>query len=94
MFVIILSYKAPIEKIDALRPSHLEFLDKYYEKGIFLASGRQIPLKGGVILAKAPSRAELERIITEDPFYTEDVADFNIIEFDATKFHPTLKGLL
>ena len=94
MFVIILSYNKPIEVIDALRPAHLEFLDRYYEKNIFIASGRQVPLKGGVIMAAGVSRAELEQIITEDPFHSEGVATFEIIEFTPAKVSPNVSELL
>lgn len=94
MFVIILSYTKPIEVIDALRPKHLEFLDRYFAKNIFLASGRQNPLKGGVIMATGVSREELERIITEDPFHSENVATFEIIEFSPGKVSQNLKDLL
>jgi uncharacterized protein YciI len=94
MFVIILSYIKPIEVIDALRPAHLEFLDRYFAKNIFITSGRQNPLKGGVIMATGVSRSEIEQIITEDPFHTEKVATFEIIEFNPTKVSPNVKDLL
>lgn len=94
MFVIILSYIKPIEVIDALRPKHLEFLDTYFKKNVFIASGRQTPLKGGVILANAKSRSEIEQIITEDPFYTEQVATFEIIEFTPSKVNPDIGKLV
>ena len=94
MFVIILRYKKTMDVIDRLRPAHLEFLDKYYAKGVFIASGRQNPLKGGVILATNTTREELEKITHEDPFYTEEVANFEIIEFMPNKFHPALKELV
>jgi uncharacterized protein YciI len=94
MFVITLSYIKPIEEIDRLRPAHLEFLDRYYAKNIFLASGRQTPLKGGVILAVAESRAVIEQIITEDPFHTHHVATFEITEFTPGKVHPTIGALI
>jgi len=94
MFVIKLTYKKEIELIDKLRPAHLNFLDKYYEQEIFIASGRQIPLKGGVIIAVCQSKEKLEEIIKEDPFYKEEVADFEIIEFSPNKFHPKLKDLV
>ncbi len=94
MFVIILSYIKPIAVIDALRPAHLEFLDKYFAKDIFLASGRQTPLKGGVILAASALRSEIEQIITEDPFYIEKVANFEIIEFTPGKLNKNISRLL
>ena len=68
MFVLILTYKAPIEKVIELLEAHCCYLDKYYAAGIFLASGPQVPRTGGVILCRAQSRAEVEKIIGEDPF--------------------------
>ena len=43
MFVLILTYKAPIEKVIELLEAHCCYLDKYYAAGIFLASGPQVP---------------------------------------------------
>lgn len=67
MFVLILTYKAPIEKVLELLDAHCRFLDKYYNAGNFLASGPQIPRTGGVILCRATDRVEVEEIIKEDP---------------------------
>lgn len=94
MFVIVLTYLKPIEEMDRLRPPHLDFLDKYYAKGIFIASGRQTPMKGGVILAHTSSRTEIEQIIEEDPFKTEGAATYEIIEFTPNKHIPALKDVL
>ena len=63
LFVVILRYIVPIEIIIEQRDEHVIFLDKYYAKGIFHASGPQIPRYGGMILAKASSREELNRIL-------------------------------
>lgn len=41
MFVLILTYKAPVEKVIELLEAHCCYLDKYYAAGIFLASGRR-----------------------------------------------------
>ena len=83
MFVLILTYKAPIEKVIELLEAHCCYLDKYYAAGIFLASGPQLPWTGGVILCRAQSRAEVEKIIGEDPFNA--VADYRVIEFEPNK---------
>jgi len=81
MFVIELSYKVPLSQIDAAMKSHVAFLKKYYAAGRFLISGRKIPRDGGIILAVADSRAQLEAIVQEDPFVSRGLADFRIIEF-------------
>ena len=85
MFVIELIYTADLAEIDAHRAAHVGFLKKYYAAGNFLVSGRKIPRDGGIILAVATSRHQIETIIREDPFYEHGLADFRIIEFRASQ---------
>ena len=85
MFVIELSYKVDLEEIDAQMAAHVRFLKKYYASGNFLVSGRKIPRDGGIILAVAKHRQDIEAIIKEDPFYEQRLADFRIIEFRASQ---------
>src|SRR5436309_459552 len=85
MFVIELIYKADLAEIDASMAAHVVFLKKYYAAGNFLVSGRKIPRDGGIILAVADSRQDIEAIIEEDPFYKKGLADVRIIEFRASQ---------
>jgi len=85
MFVIELTYKAPLADIDANMAAHVAFLKKYYAAGNFLISGRQVPRDGGIILAVGTSKAEIDTIIREDPFCRRGLADFRIIEFRASQ---------
>jgi uncharacterized protein YciI len=85
MFVIELTYKATLAEIDANMAAHVRFLKKYYAAGNFLISGRKIPREGGIIIAVATTRDQIEAIIQEDPFYARGLADFRIIEFRASQ---------
>jgi uncharacterized protein YciI len=85
MFVIELIYKADLAEIDAHMKAHVRFLQKYYASGHFLVSGRKIPRDGGVILAVAKAREEIEAIVREDPFIKHGLADFRIIQFRASQ---------
>ena len=85
MFVIELVYKAKLSEIDAHMAAHVAFLNKYYAAGKFLVSGRKVPRDGGIILAVAKSRAELEAIVKEDPFHAHGLAEFRIIQFRASQ---------
>jgi uncharacterized protein YciI len=85
MFVIELAYKAALSQIDAHMKAHMKFLNKYYAAGNFVVSGRKIPRDGGIIVAVANSRSELEAIAREDPFIEKGLADFRIIEFRASQ---------
>jgi uncharacterized protein YciI len=85
MFVIELTYTASLAEIDAAMAAHVRFLKKYYASGNFLISGRKIPRQGGIIVAVARSREQIEAIAREDPFCARGLADFRVIEFRASQ---------
>ncbi|MFF1408462.1 YciI family protein [Streptomyces sp. NPDC058289] len=85
MFVMELTYTAPVEAVEEEMDAHIAWLDGYYAAGIFLASGRKVPRDGGMILAGGVSRAEIERIAAGDPFTVAGVCTYRITEFLATK---------
>lgn len=85
MFVMELTYTAPLEDVEDVLDTHLAWLDGYYASGVFLASGRKVPRDGGIILAAGVSRAEIERIAAEDPFTVAGVCAYRITEFIASK---------
>lgn len=85
VYVVSLSYKVDLSEVDNYIDEHVAFLEKYYEKGSFIASGRKVPRTGGVILAQAESKEALMAILEEDPFFKADLAKYEIIEFVPTK---------
>jgi uncharacterized protein YciI len=94
MFIIDLHYIVPLEKLDAHMTDHVKYLHQYYKQNVFVASGRKVPRTGGIILALAKTREEIDRIIQEDPFYIHRLADFSVTEFLTSQSHPDLKKLL
>jgi uncharacterized protein YciI len=84
MFVITLTYQKPTEEIDALLAAHREFLREQYDNGVFLMSGRMVPRTGGIIIASADSRADIEAIVELDPFHRAGAATYTITEFVPT----------
>lgn len=81
MFVLVLTYVRPLEEVDRLIDGHKAYLARNYEADRFIVSGRREPRTGGVILARAASVAEIEAVIAEDPFASEGVARYEVIEF-------------
>lgn len=81
MFVIELTYKADLAKIDAQMKAHMAFVNKQYADGVFVLSGRKIPREGGIILAVGKTREEVEALMREDPFVKHDLAAVRVIEF-------------
>src|SRR5882762_6952442 len=94
MYIINLNYIVPLEQIDAQMTEHVKYLQKYYKQNVFVASGRKVPRTGGIILALAKSREEVDTIIQEDPFYIHKLAEFTVTEFLTSQSHPDLKKLL
>jgi len=88
MFVVMLEYIKSLEEVDKLLDQHISFLDKYYEQRKFICSGRRNPRIGGVILVKAENEQEVKDIISEDPFYIHQAAEYKIVEFFPTKYDP------
>ncbi|GAA3210020.1 YciI family protein [Streptomyces sp. XM83C] len=91
MFVLELTYTAPLDAVDAVLDAHVAWLDDLYARGVFLASGRKNPRDGGVIIAVAESRARIEEIAAGDPFVTAGVCEYRITEFRATRTAPELE---
>ena len=94
MFIILLSYTKPFSEVAEHLPAHRQFLDRCYEQGMFVCSGAQIPREGGVILCRAGSRAEVERLVAEDPFIVEGVAVGRIVEFETMQYAPGFEQFL
>jgi uncharacterized protein YciI len=85
VFVVTLSYTAPIEQVDAHLLEHRAWLDEQYARGVMLASGAKVPRTGGVLLVGGLDRAALDELLAEDPFAKHGVAHYDVVEFTATK---------
>ena len=94
MFVIELTYRADLSRIDAAMPAHMRFLRKHYAAGRFVVSGRKIPRDGGIILAVGVSREEIEAIAREDPFVQQGLADVRVVEFRVSQRAPKIDALI
>jgi uncharacterized protein YciI len=92
LFVIDLTYVKPLEEVEKRLAAHIDVLERGYADGVFLLSGRKNPRTGGVILAKADTREQLDALLSTDPFH--EVAKFEITEFNATKSASQLAHLL
>lgn len=86
MFIVSLTYKKDISEVEIYIEEHLQFLDKYFAEKKFIFSGPKNPRTGGVILAHNIDKETLSKIIEQDPFYTNQIADFEITEVIPTKY--------
>jgi uncharacterized protein YciI len=83
LFVIDLTYVVDLDQIDAQIPDHVRYLDRGYEDGVFVMSGRKHPRTGGVILAQDVSREAIIARAQQDPFIEMGLASMTV-----TEFHP------
>lgn len=90
MFVLELTYTAPLERVDALSADHLAWVDDHFAAGTFIASGRKKPRDGGVILAVGDDRAAVEALVDADPFVVGGVCAYRITEFAVARTAPAL----
>lgn len=85
LFVVILNYIKEIEDINPFVAEHVTFLQDNYQKGHFIVSGARIPRYGGVILVRARDRQAVQEIIKQDSFYKNQVAEYQILEFNPSR---------
>ncbi len=94
MFLIIVNFKKSLEIVDQYLAAHREFLEQGYQKNYFIVSGRQNPRIGGIILSGIKNKEFLMQLLRQDPFYIHEIADYNVIEFEPVKYHPSFKDCL
>ncbi len=94
MFILNLTYKKSLDEVEKFLGEHILYLNKYYDSGHFICSGRKNPRNGGIILCLAKDITLVEKLIQEDPFKREGIADYEIIEFSPTKCSSTFEPIL
>lgn len=85
MFIIELTYQVDLAQIDDAMKAHVAWLNKHYAAGTFVVSGRKVPRDGGIIVATGHDRAAIEAIVREDPFVARGLADYRLVEFNASQ---------
>lgn len=90
MYVINLTYIAPLERVDDALDAHRAFLARHFADGVFVMAGPKVPRDGGVILAGNIERDRLDAILATDPFAQQQLARYEVSEFKATRLAPGL----
>ena len=89
MFIFRLTYRKPLAEVEKYLQAHRDYLENFYKNGKFIASGPQEPRVGGIILCNTNDIEEAIKIYQSDPFYSNDIADYELIHFHATKHSTT-----
>ncbi len=69
----------------AIHVVHSAHLETGFRRGLLLASGPQVPRSGGVILARAADRAEIDAFLAADPFLQAGYSRYRVLEFQPVK---------
>ena len=85
MFIVELTYKVDLTEVEEHIVAHRDWLDKLYLDSKLLCSGPKNPRDGGIIIILGNDRIEAENIVSQDPFYKYDLADYKIIEVKVNK---------
>ena len=85
MFVVSLKYICEMSEVDKHLEAHIDYLEKEYQKGSFIVSGRKVPRTGGVILANVDNLDKLRKILDKDPFKQHGLAEYEVTEFIPSK---------
>lgn len=80
MFIISLTYTAPIDVLDGHLADRRAWLDQGIADGWLLLAGRREPRTGGILLARG-ERDEIAAKAATDPFVVNGAASFDLIEF-------------
>lgn len=93
-FIIEITYTGTAEEIGATVSDHRAFLQTGYDLGWLLVSGPQVPRTGGMIVARAPSLAEIQDFFKNDPYQIKGLAAYRFVEFEPVKHQDFLKSWL
>jgi uncharacterized protein YciI len=83
--IVIVRYRQPIEEVLKVQELHRAYLRQLKADGILLAAGPQDPRYGGMFLLRLPDgsdQAALDRIRDDDPFYTEGIAQYELLAWN------------
>jgi uncharacterized protein YciI len=88
VYLMISTYRAPLEQVDEARTAHLAFVDELQRAGVLVSAGRQDPPVGGILLLDVESEAWAHELLADDPYVRQGLADYA-----ATGWLPT-RGVL
>jgi uncharacterized protein YciI len=89
-FLIEITFTAEPKQMAVVRPEHRAYVQTGFERGLLLFSGLQKTMTGGVVVARAKSRQEIERFFAFDPYRLKGIATYRFVDFSPVFFQPFL----
>jgi uncharacterized protein YciI len=91
-FLIEITFTAEPKQMAAVRPEHRAYVQTGFERGLLLFSGLQKPTTGGMVVARAKSRSEIERFFAFDPYRLKGIATYRFVEFSPVFYQRFLES--
>jgi uncharacterized protein len=88
--VLTLTYTAPAEAVDPVRPAHLEWLAKEIAEGRLILTGRSESGTGGILITSDIDTEEARDVIARDPYHLAGVVSYERVGFTAGARAPGL----
>ncbi len=93
MFLLLGRYLQSVEVVEVHLDAHRAWVRENAEAGRFIAAGREVPLRGGLLVAVGVTRDEVDAIIAADPYVIEGVAEYDVREYDVVLAAPGAEAL-
>src|SRR5260370_40873176 len=94
MYILFINPTKSPEELAPVFPAHSEFLNSYVKTGKFILTGGLTARPAGVVLANVNTEEELKALLAEDPFVREQVAEYQVIEFEPSRYHGRFPSLI
>ncbi len=82
MFLVSITYRAPLHDVEAARPAHRAWLDELARRNLILVGGPVADHSGGVVIMLHTSRADLDSDLAADPYLKDRLATHDVVEFE------------
>ncbi len=79
LFIVTLTCRAAMAEIEAQLPAHRAWLAQHIAEGRFVTAGPLEPRTGGLIVAHAADRTELDALLASDPFVNLGLVDVAVL---------------
>jgi uncharacterized protein YciI len=94
VFLLLARYTKPAEEVDRHLEDHKAWIGQHTAAGRFVATAREVPLIGGVIVATGGTLEEMRQITAADPFVLAGCSEYDIREFAPVRAAEGLERLL
>lgn len=82
MFLVSITYRAPLHEVEATRPAHRAWLDELARRNLILVGGPVVDHSGGVVIMLHTTRADLDNDLAADPYLIDRLATHDVVEFE------------